>query len=274
MEELLNSVNAEQEPVVEAPEPDDLESVDNAEGEETQETPEAKQEVADPVQTPEQNELFKKMRLRAEAEAREAVAREAQEKIDAEYAALYKGHINEFTQKPILSKADHEEYVRMLGIAEEAKQRGVSFEEQQEYVERLKSQIKQEILTSDPDLVRQQERLKQLEAEKQEATFKSDLEAIKKAYPDEKATSVFDLGEEFLTLMSTGCISALSAYEVLRKEKEKKVKVPVSTGDIKTTSTEEKDFYTPEEVDRLTAEDYDKDPKLMERVRRSMLKWK
>lgn len=269
MDELLNSVNAEQEPVVEAPETEVLESEDN----EVVET-EVEQEVAEPAQTPEQNEQFKKMRLRAEAEAREKVAREAQEQIDAEYAALYRGHINEFTQKPILSKADHEEYVRMASIAEEAKQRGISFEEQQAYVEKLRTQLKQEILSSDPDIVTQKQRLSELEAEKQEATFKSDLEAIKKSYPDEKAASILDLGEDFLALMSTGRISALAAYEVLRKEKEKNVKVPVSTGDIKTTATEEKDFYTPEEVDKFTSEDYDKDPKLMGRVRTSMLKWR
>lgn len=36
--------------------------------------------------------------------------------------------------------------------------------------------------------------------------------------------------------------------------------------------TVEKEFYTPEEVDRLTPADYD-NPKIMERVRKSMLKW-
>ena len=36
---------------------------------------------------------------------------------------------------------------------------------------------------------------------------------------------------------------------------------------------EEKTTYTPDEVDRLTAKDYE-DPKVMERVRASMLKWK
>jgi hypothetical protein len=34
-----------------------------------------------------------------------------------------------------------------------------------------------------------------------------------------------------------------------------------------------KDFYTPEDVDRLDAADY-KNPMVMERVRESMLKWK
>lgn len=47
-------------------------------------------------------------------------------------------------------------------------------------------------------------------------------------------------------------------------------------GSVQNTPTDTKgikDFYTPEDVDRLTAADY-KNPKVMERVRESMLKWK
>lgn len=46
-------------------------------------------------------------------------------------------------------------------------------------------------------------------------------------------------------------------------------------GSVKNTPTDTKgikDYYTPEDVDRLTAADY-KNPKVMERVRESMLKW-
>lgn len=44
-------------------------------------------------------------------------------------------------------------------------------------------------------------------------------------------------------------------------------------GSMKNGNTqEEKDYYTPEEVDRLTEKDYD-DPKIFEKVRRSMQKW-
>lgn len=47
-------------------------------------------------------------------------------------------------------------------------------------------------------------------------------------------------------------------------------------GSVKNTPADTKgikDYYTPEDVDRLTAADY-KNPKVMERVRESMLKWK
>ena len=47
-----------------------------------------------------------------------------------------------------------------------------------------------------------------------------------------------------------------------------------STGSVKTkASVKEKDFYTPEEVDKLNQNDLD-NPKVWEVVRKSMTKWK
>lgn len=56
--------------------------------------------------------------------------------------------------------------------------------------------------------------------------------------------------------------------EVIQKEK------PASPGSVRDTQIQkEKDFYTPEEVDALTDADYDKNPKLIDIVKKSMLKW-
>lgn len=56
--------------------------------------------------------------------------------------------------------------------------------------------------------------------------------------------------------------------EVIPKEK------PASPGSVRDTQVQkEKDFYTPEEVDALTDADYDKNPKLIDIVKKSMLKW-
>lgn len=56
--------------------------------------------------------------------------------------------------------------------------------------------------------------------------------------------------------------------EVIQKEK------PASPGSVRDTQVQkEKDFYTPEEVDALTDADYDKNPKLIDIVKKSMLKW-
>lgn len=56
--------------------------------------------------------------------------------------------------------------------------------------------------------------------------------------------------------------------ETTQKEK------PASPGSVRDTQIQkEKDFYTPEEVDALTDADYDKNPKLIDIVKKSMLKW-
>lgn len=56
--------------------------------------------------------------------------------------------------------------------------------------------------------------------------------------------------------------------EVIQKEK------PASPGSVRDTQIQkEKDFYTPEEVDALTDADYDKNPKLIDIVKKSMLEW-
>lgn len=266
--EELKDVTASQDQVVADQTPEEVTS------EVTEETAASSeptaQDAAKPAQTPEQDSQFKKMRLRAEAEAREQFEREKQEAIDAEYARMYEGKTNEFTGKPIRTKADHDEYVRMTRISEAARQRGITFEEQQAFEDRIREEIKQ----SDPDIVAQRQRLADLENKERERTFSADLEIIKKAYPDEKAETVSDLGLDFLKLMATGLLTPLQAYETLRNKKADENKMPPSTGDIKSTPAEQKDFYTPDEVDKFTADDYDRDPKLFERVRRSMLKWK
>lgn len=60
----------------------------------------------------------------------------------------------------------------------------------------------------------------------------------------------------------------LNNKEVIQKEK------PASPGSVRDTQVQkEKDFYTPEEVDALTDADYDKNPKLIDIVKKSMLKW-
>lgn len=60
----------------------------------------------------------------------------------------------------------------------------------------------------------------------------------------------------------------LNNKEVIQKEK------PASPGSVRDTQVQkEKDFYTSEEVDALTDADYDKNPKLIDIVKNSMLKW-
>lgn len=101
--------------------------------------------------------------------------------------------------------------------------------------------------------------------------FAEDLAKIKKLDPSVK--SIEDLGVEFAKLRAAG-ISCETAFNAIRKtENAEKVQPPAKMGRVNGKTASDKTFYSPEEVDRLTAEDYDK-PGVMEAVMKSMTKWK
>lgn len=115
-----------------------------------------------------------------------------------------------------------------------------------------------------------------VEAERitREATYKKDLQAIKEAYPDCKAESVQDLGDVYLNLMQSGSVNPVDAYaaQIAHNEREK-AKIPAKIGAVNQTAQKtEKDFYTSEEVDRLSDEDL-ANPKIRAIVMKSMTKW-
>ena len=101
-----------------------------------------------------------------------------------------------------------------------------------------------------------------------------DLMAIQKVYPEVK--SLEELGDDFFNAMSAlGTRDPLLAYEVVKAKKNATEKPkPQEIGGVNSSSSKEKDFYTPSEVDKLTDKDYDNNPKLMDIVRQSMTKWK
>ncbi|MEL7569443.1 MAG: hypothetical protein AAGU14_02670 [Eubacteriaceae bacterium] len=106
-----------------------------------------------------------------------------------------------------------------------------------------------------------------------EGIFKSDLDEIKSAFPEVKADSVFDLGDDFVALMQTGKVEPVAAYAAcLQMQSLGKKEKPISMGGVKSSSAAEKDYYSPDEVDRLPKSAYD-NPKVMDRIRRSMPKW-
>lgn len=114
MENALNSVNAEQAPVVEGQQVEPVEGGKDAElaGQQTeqtteppvktQETPEEKQEK--PQQTPEENARYKALRLEEKQRAEQAA-------IDKEYAALAERYgLTRLDGSPIRTKADWDAY--------------------------------------------------------------------------------------------------------------------------------------------------------------------
>ncbi len=62
-------------------------------------------------------------------------------------------------------------------------------------------------------------------------------------------------------------VSVSEIYDIFKQKQPKKDIKPM--GSMKQAQTAEKDYYTPEEIERLTMEDLD-DPKVWEKVRRSM----
>ena len=135
----------------------------------------------------------------------------------------------------------------------------------------VREQIRKDLLENDPELVKMQEEARKAIFSNQS---RQDLAAIKAVYPDVKAETVLDLGDRFMNLMATGMFDPVSAYEVVQSEQAKeKAKQPPSTGSFSTGGVTNKEYFTVEEANRLTKEDYARDPSLMDRVRKSMLKW-
>ena len=108
--------------------------------------------------------------------------------------------------------------------------------------------------------------------------LEEDLMSIKEAYPDVSVESVFELGEQFIRLMQTGVVGPVTAYTaqlaINRRSDEAKQKTPESTGDIKSVANLEKEYFTSDEVDKFTIDDYTKNPTLMDKVRNSMTRWR
>lgn len=97
-----------------------------------------------------------------------------------------------------------------------------------------------------------------------------DLAKIQKLDP--KVKSLDELGPAFGQLIRQG-IPAERAYRVLAEEKkEAELVPPPKIGKVNAKTKAEKDFYTSEEVDKLTEAELD-DPKIRAKVMKSMTRW-
>ena len=105
--------------------------------------------------------------------------------------------------------------------------------------------------------------------------FDKDLTSIKAVYPELEASSVWDLGSNYATLMASGIFDPLTAYETSKLLKERSTKqLPPTMGSFASSeSTGEKMYYSPKDVDRLSRDDYN-NPRIIQRIRKSMTKWK
>ena len=202
-------------------------------------------------QTPEENARFAAMRRRQEAQQRE------------ERLSLI--HISE-PGMPFASKA---EFVAWRdGAAGRGRAQAAPVEP--EALARLEAQLRQQFRATDPEFLAQAAELKKAHDREAQAQFSNDLKTIRAAYPDEKAQKVEELGIEFLKLCAGG-ISPLVAYEAIRNEKARSAANPPSMGDVKTSPTTEKEFFTRAEVaamDQATVSRY------FDKIRKSQQYWK
>lgn len=99
--------------------------------------------------------------------------------------------------------------------------------------------------------------------------MQEDLRKIQAIDPTVK--SLEELGQDFIDLISKGTEVEIAYHAVKAKENAHKKPVPKNLGPIG-TKTQEKDFFTKDEVDNLTDKQLD-DPKIWNIVRKSMLKW-
>ncbi len=120
-----------------------------------------------------------------------------------------------------------------------------------------------------------QQELSELRAARDRATVEKDIAAIQQVYPDFAAGGIEDLPDAFIRIMATGQVDALTAYEILAAQQARRTTTPPPIpGAVETTGSERKEFYAPQEVDRLTDRDFKKDPGLLKRIQKSMTKWK
>ena len=100
-----------------------------------------------------------------------------------------------------------------------------------------------------------------------------DLKEIKRLNPGETAKSILDLGPQFLALRAAG-VDTQTAYNAINQTRQQNTKpAPPEIGAVNTSTPKEKDYYSPEEVDRLSEKDLE-NPRVMEAVQRSMTKWR
>lgn len=108
----------------------------------------------------------------------------------------------------------------------------------------------------------------ELESLKVEKEMEKDLIEVRKIDPGVK--SLVELGETFFKCVAAG-MNATEAYHASRAVEEKTTPTPPAEIGKVNQSSVEKDFYTKEEVEAMTAEEVEKN---LQKIEVSMKKWK
>lgn len=222
--------------------------------EETQTEPAVEQaeteEVAKPQQTPEENAAFARMRREQEQARREAEAyrKQAERMAQAVSKFGYQGNPDDIADQI------------------EASATGKSVD--QIRAERLQ---REQAMTSAQQVAVERDLYKNQLIEFQvKSAMERDLASIRKI--DKTVKNLDDLGPEFASLVNSGVDAQTAYFAVKAKEQANTKPKPKDIGAIG-ASTKEKDYYTPDEVENLTAEQMN-DSKIRAKIRKSMTKWK
>lgn len=198
--------------------------------------------------------------------------RMAEQRQRAKYFAEFaSGLTDPRTNQPFASEEDWSRWKQNAAIMAQAQQAGVEPEAAQKLVDGVRDTIRQ----TDPEYRRmaaenaavRQQQMQQY----QQQVFAQDMQQIRALYPDEKAKNVTELGDEFMAMMATGQVDAVSAYEAIRAKHQRTAPKPPSTGKIQAAAGRKGAYYTREQVNAMTdkqiEENYDD-------IRRSMATWK
>jgi poly-D-alanine transfer protein DltD len=209
MDEMLNSVNAEQEEVV-APQEVEEEGVEEPEVEEasaeTEDSTEP-QEVAEPAKNSRKdNRQFAAMRR--ERERLEAELKQIRQEL------AKKREVTEVLQRYYGLPSNEDELIKHL-----ISQTGTVTLEQYEAAKRAEMELIEQKIQNDPRVIRAME-IEQMQ--RQQAVFYNDLMEIKSAFPTEKATRIEDLPNfiEFAKKRAKG-YTAVDAYKLCCLEDKK-----------------------------------------------------
>ena len=221
----------------------DQEEPEEAEGREP-ETPDTEDEPEEEGEDPVLEEL-RAAREESERRAEEAEKRaaEAEERLKRQEALL--GRASD-SDDPALQMA-----AEMLGVEPSELEAAVNKELEAERAAKERENLEEE--------------LERLKVEKE---MERDLIEVRKIDPD--VGSLAQLGETFFKCVAAG-MNATEAYHASRAVEEKTTPTPPAEIGKVNQSSVEKDFYTKEEVEAMTAEEVEKN---LPKIEISMRKWK
>lgn len=227
------------------------------------------QEVAEPVELADENteviETIEPSEEKVEVAEQPKIDRNFEK--DSAFAKLRREAEQAKREKELLAKTF--EQFGFIGTPEEIIDQANAHYTQKPIEEVRNERLQQEQLNQQK--TKQEAELEFYRNKEVERMMQDDLKRIQGLDPTIK--SLNELGNDYFNLIQAG-VDAEIAFNAVQAKKQKETKTPPSEiGKINSNSKADKDYYSPSEVDKLTEKELN-DPKIWERVRKSMTKWK